>query len=119
MAAGLENQPRRVPVNSAPYAQDSWSSYEALTGIGGIVMTISAVLFFFIIVATLRSRRPATEQEAAFETSDTIHGSDRSPAVLDRLGLWFLVAVALVAAAYVPALLTQGVNLDSPGWVLF
>jgi cytochrome c oxidase subunit 1 len=119
MAAGLENQPRRVPVNSALYAQDSWSSYEALTGIGGIVMTISAVLFFFVIVATLRSRRPATEQEAAFETSDTIHGSDRSPAVLDRLGLWFLVAVALVAAAYVPALLTQGVNLDSPGWVLF
>jgi cytochrome c oxidase subunit 1 len=119
MAAGLENQPRRIPVNSAPYAQDSWSSYEALTGIGGIIMTISAMLFFYVIIATLVKQRPATQQELAFDISETIHGPDRSPAVLDRLGLWFLVSVALVAAAYIPALLTQGINLDSPGWVLF
>ncbi|NQV07367.1 cbb3-type cytochrome c oxidase subunit I [bacterium] len=119
MAAGIDNQPRRIPVNSAPYAQDSWTSYEVLTGIGGIIMTISAFLFFYIIIRTAMNKVAATSDEMSFEISETIKGAEESPAILDRLGLWFVAAVALVLLAYVPVLLSQGLNLDSPGFILF
>jgi cytochrome c oxidase subunit 1 len=116
MAAGIDNQPRRIPVNAAPYAPDTWNVWDALAGVGGLLMVGSGLLFFFIIIATLRSKRPADETEAAFDVTETIHGPAESPAFLDRLGLWFGAAVALVLIAYLPVIITQGVRLISPGF---
>ncbi len=119
MAAGIDNQPRRIPVNSAPYADAGWDLWNALAGIGGLIMVVSALLFFFIIIATLQSRKPADEMEAAFDVTESIHGPEKSPALLDRVGLWFAAAVVLVLIAYVPVIITQGVRLISPGFDLF
>ena len=35
--------------------------------------------------------------------------------ILDRLGVWFVAAALLVALAYVPVFLNQGISLDAPG----
>ena len=44
-----------------------------------------------------------------------IHGPNEAPAILDRLGVWFVVAALLVALAYVPVIINQGISLDAPG----
>ncbi len=119
MGAGLEGQPRRVPANSIPYRQEGWSTFDALTGLGGVLMVISATLFFWNIIATVRNREPAQGEELTFSLSETIHGADVAPPALDRLGVWVLAAVALVLVAYLPALVTQGIDLSSPGFSLF
>ncbi len=119
MGAGLEGQPRRVPANSIPYRQEGWSTFDALTGLGGVLMVISAALFFWNIIATVRNREPAQGEELTFSLSETIHGADVAPPALDRLGVWVLAAVALVLVAYLPALVTQGIDLSSPGFSLF
>lgn len=114
MAAGIEGQPRRIPVNSAAYAPESWDAWNILAGVGGTLMVVSALLFFYLIIATLSKGVPADETETAFEVSETINGPDQSPAILDRLGIWFAAATVLVLIAYVPVMVTQGVHLIAP-----
>ena len=116
MGAGLEGQPRRVPANSVAYGDGTWENFDILAGIGGMMMVVSGLLFFIVIVGTIFNRHEATEEERAFEVSDTIHGADEAPAFLDRLGAWTVIALILIAIAYVPVFVTQGLHLVSPGF---
>jgi len=117
MGAGIEGQPRRVPAGSLAYALDSWHLYDLMTGIGGTVMFVSGVLFFVVILRTLASK--VTGEVYEMPLSETMHGDEGSPAILDRVGLWVIVAVVLIAIAYVPVFLNHAYQFKSPGFSLF
>jgi len=87
--------------------------------IGGLLMVAAGALFFYNIIRTLASREPARAHERAFELSETIRPDTERPPILDRLGFWVVVAVALVLIAYVPAFIQQGFVPDSPPWRLW
>jgi cytochrome c oxidase subunit I len=115
MAAGLEGQPRRIPANGTAYAPDSWAGFDMMAGIGGVLMVISGILFFYVILRTVFNKEPAGDEERAFDVSECIHDAGEAPRILDRLGVWFVAAALLVAIAYVPVFINQGISLDAPG----
>ena len=119
MSSGLEGQPRRVPIAQAPYWRPEWADGDAMGAIGGLLMVAAGALFFYNIIRTLASREPARAHERAFELSETIRPDTERPPILDRLGFWVVVAVALVLIAYVPAFIQQGFVPDSPPWRLW
>ena len=119
MSSGLEGQPRRVPIAQAPYWRPEWADGDAMGAIGGLLMVVAGAFFFYNIIRTLASREPARAHERAFELSETIRPDTERPPILDRLGFWVVVAVALVLIAYVPAFIQQGFVPDSPPWRLW
>jgi cytochrome c oxidase subunit 1 len=119
MAAGLEGQPRRLQVSEATFLQEAWDFHNTVTAIGGSIMFISGVLFFIVMIGTWLNKKPASPVELDMPISETIHGGSETPSVLDRIGLWFVVAVVLVVIAYVPVFLTHTYNFTSEGFTLY
>lgn len=116
MESGLNGQPRRVPINQATYGNAEWLEGDSLAAIGGFLMVAAGVMFFYNLVRTLASNIPARRHEMEFAVSETVVGSSEGPALLDRLGFWFIAAVVLVLIAYVPAFIIQGFDPSSPTW---
>jgi cytochrome c oxidase subunit 1 len=119
MGGGLEGMPRRFYSGQVGYAEDSWAFWNMLTGVGGMIMFVSGVLFFVVIIATLRNKDRVPLEEMEMPVSETKFGSNVAPAILDRLGLWTIVAFVLIAIAYVPVLLSHSFDFTSPGFRLF
>ncbi|MDZ7676623.1 MAG: cbb3-type cytochrome c oxidase subunit I [Acidimicrobiales bacterium] len=94
MAGGIEGIPRRTQLRDAAYYGDDWDLSSMFTGIGGTLMFIGGVLFFVVLLGTIFGRRPLDEP-AEIPVTDVIHGSRQSWAVLDRLGVWAIVAGVL------------------------
>jgi cytochrome c oxidase subunit 1 len=97
--AGLKGLPRRVysgGFDGAP-AASGWQALTHAGAVGGAVLLVSAVFFVAVFVATAvggrRIERPAFEFAAPLRPV-------RAPGLWDRLGLWTVVAVVLVAIAY-------------------
>ncbi|MCU0272089.1 MAG: cbb3-type cytochrome c oxidase subunit I [Acidimicrobiales bacterium] len=106
MMGGLEGMPRRTEINSAPYAErfsgndfTGWDEANFLTGIGGTVMFLSALLFFIVILATIHNRRIVTVPQTV-PLAEVTHGPKRSWVILDDLKTWIIVAVVLVVVIY-------------------
>ena len=116
MAAGIEGQPRRVPVGLMTYAEESWKLWDIVTGIGGTLMVTSGTIFFIVIIGTLL-RKKGSAGAVEFPIADTVYGPEQSPAILDRLGLWTAVSVVLILIAYVPVFVSHYYNFTSPGFV--
>ena len=118
MASGLEGQPRRLYVTESAYIEESWEFWNVLSGIGGLIMFVSGVLFFVVILKTLAGKASA---EAAIDMpiSETIHDRTETPAWLDRAGLWFAVAVVLVLIAYIPVFVTHNYQFTVPPFLLY
>jgi cytochrome c oxidase subunit 1 len=55
MHGGLHGMPRRTMINDATYLDQfgSWDLANIMTGIGGTIMFLSAVLFFVNVIVTL------------------------------------------------------------------
>jgi cytochrome c oxidase subunit 1 len=117
MRAGVQGEPRRIPAGSVAYALDSWHVWDILTGIGGTVMFTSGVLFFVVILKTLASK--ATGEVYEMPLAETMTGPERAPKILDRIGVWVIVALVLIAIAYVPVFLSHVYQFNSPGFSLF
>jgi cytochrome c oxidase subunit 1 len=117
MGAGLEGQPRRLPTSLASYSDSGWDAYNIMAGIGGTIMFISGVLFFWVLFRTLSNR--VTGDVPDMPVAETIHGKDETPGILDRIGLWTVVAVVLILIAYVPVFLLHNYEFTSPGFLLF
>lgn len=117
MGAGLEGQPRRLPTALASYGDNAWDGYNILTGIGGTIMFISGVLFFWVLFRILTNEK--TGEVPEMPVSETIHTASEGPAILDRIGLWVIVAFVLIAIAYVPVFLSHHYEFTSPGFNLF
>lgn len=102
IAAGLLGEPRRSSIGEALYRDlisagiDNW-----LTAIGGTIMVVSGVLYFIVVLWTVLAGRRFS-QLPEIRVADTRFGASATSPLLDRLGFWFLVAVVLVAIAYLP-----------------
>jgi cytochrome c oxidase subunit 1 len=102
--AGLRGMPRRVYSGALSGADGAaWQSLTTVAAVGGVILFVSALVFLTVVVATsLAGRRieaPAFEFAEPLEPVTTI-------GLWDRFGLWTMVAVVLVAIAYVYPLYT-------------
>jgi cytochrome c oxidase subunit 1 len=118
ISGGLAGMPRRTFMAQATYAnQPGWKLAGAITGVGGTLMSIGAVLFFIVLVGTVVAGRKG-EGPKDIPWSETI----TAPALtgweprLDRLRIWVAAAVALIVIAYGPFFLMYHVHLVSPGF---
>lgn len=120
ISAGLEGMPRRTFRAAATYSDPSWDLGGALTGIGGSLMFAGVMLFFLTIGLTLVAGRPGGAP-VDVPVADTLTAPSRTgwEPVLDRLGLWMLVAIGLILIAYGPFFLTFRALPVSGGFRLF
>jgi cytochrome c oxidase subunit I len=119
IAGGLDGMPRRVPITSASYELEAWASANLQTGIGGILMVVSGLIFVVLLVATL-ARGSAVEERIEIPVAEPAHGARESWRVLDNLGLWVLVTVLVTAFAYGHVLLHYlPMSPTSPGFQLW
>ena len=116
MAAGMEGQPRRLYTSASAYIDPSWDAWNMMAGIGGMIMFISGVLFFVVILMTMRNKTRAVIE---MPVSECIHDRTETPRWLDRAGLWFALAVALVLIAYVPVFLAHNYQFNVLPFVLY
>lgn len=112
---GLMGMPRRTMIGASAYLQPSWQTVLPLVGIGGTILSVSALLYFLNLVLTLvASRQPAP---AAPEFAQALSGPEHAPAILDRWRPWLALAVVLILIAYGPTLVRLAVTtpLSTPG----
>ena len=123
ISGGLAGMPRRTFLAASPYAasQEGWRLAGIVTGVGGTLMTLGALLFFVVLVMTVLAGEPG-KAPADVPWSETI----TAPAAagweprLDALRLWVAAAVVLILIAYGPFFATYlPPNLVSPGFRFF
>jgi cytochrome c oxidase subunit 1 len=97
--AGLRGLPRRVYSGSFDGAAgaEAWKGLTQVGAWGGVVLFLSALCFVSVVLATwLAGRRIAPPP---FEFAVPLRPAT-APGVWDRLGLWTVVAILMIAAAY-------------------
>jgi cytochrome c oxidase subunit 1 len=96
--AGLRGLPRRVYSGSfgGEAAAAAWQPLTKIAAWGGVILFASALAFVAVVVATWITGRRTEPQ--AFELAVPLRPV--VPSVWDRLGMWTVVAVVLVAIAY-------------------
>lgn len=102
MAAGMEGMPRRTAIAEATYLDGqgaAWGWGNVMTGFGGMIMFISAVLFFVVILKTVYS----SQRVSAVQTTpltEVVHGPKVSWAIFDQIWVWTAVAAVLIVIVY-------------------
>lgn len=82
----------------------------SITGLSGVILFVAGILFFYVLIATLIwGRRLMVKETPEIPFAEVVSGPQNKPVVkvMDRVWMWFLIAVALVAIAYVPTLVDQ------------
>jgi cytochrome c oxidase subunit 1 len=87
---GLMGMPRRTMIGAAAYVQPEWKPLLPLVGLGGAVLTVSALLYFANIALTLVASRTAYPDGVAF--AEAMSGADHAPAIFDRWRPWLVLA---------------------------
>jgi cytochrome c oxidase subunit I len=94
--------PRRVMLGSAPYVEPAWRPLLNDAAVGGVILWISAALFFIVIVGTwLAGARSASRVEMPLAE---VYEPAPVPAWLDNWRLWLSFTVLLILLAYGPVL---------------
>jgi len=106
---GLLGVPRRAWIsNMLPGLQNTYASAhvpQVITMISGIILFLAVIFYFTVLFGTLFSSRRIEEDSVAIPFPEYRGNEpDRATRVLDRLGMWFWLAVALVCVAYLPTL---------------
>jgi len=106
--------PRRSQLGAAPYADSAWTPFLLESVLGIALLTISATLFFGIVLGTVflsRKLRQPIEMPVAEPLS-------RAPKWMDTWWPWVYGAIALVIIGYGPMLiqLVREMQLLSPGY---
>jgi cytochrome c oxidase subunit I len=114
---GLEGAPRRVALATASYNNPLWVTPEAITAIGGSVMFVGAILYFWSILATVFSKEKSVKP-VEMPVAEPEKPSKLTPALLDNWTFWIVTSVVLVVIGYGPMLITyfSHLNLTSPGF---
>lgn len=94
--------PRRTELGSAPYRDAAWNPMLMESMLGVTILTISAILFFYVIIMTVLAGKKAKEP-VEMPIAESLDDSP-TPAWLDRWRGWVYGAVALVILAYGPML---------------
>jgi cytochrome c oxidase subunit 1 len=108
---GLLGVPRRAHIaNLSPALEGAYANAalpQLLTGISGVVLLIAVILYFYVLFATLFSRKHAKEAQAIPFTKVRELRSEGVLKVLDSTRIWFALAVLFVIVAYGPTLLSM------------
>jgi cytochrome c oxidase subunit 1 len=114
---GSGGEPRRTNMGMTYTNPDSllyhrdWAAARVLGSLGGIIMTIAALMFFIVFFATLFARR---SEQCGLEliVSEPYH-DERVPAV-QTFTPWLAGAALLLVIAYAPPI-TQTIRSNFPG----
>jgi cytochrome c oxidase subunit 1 len=97
---GLMGMPRRV--FDASYGGDAfaahWKMLTGVSAVGGLFLFASAAFFVMVVLGTWLAGRK--NEQPAVEFAEPLPPAPAPVPLLDRLGLWTVVAVVLVLAAY-------------------
>lgn len=111
--AGLMGAPRRTAIGDAPYFMAEWEYAFIFAAVGGTLITISGLLYFINVIATVWKGK---KEEATVPIAEPLEEERDMPRLLDRLLPWVAVSLILVAIAYVPPLIQLASNMQSfPG----
>lgn len=94
--------PRRTMLGAAPYRDAAWNPLLMESLLGVTILTISATLFFYVIIMTVLAGKKLKEP-VEMPVAESLDESP-TPAWLDRWRGWVYGAVALVILAYGPML---------------
>ncbi len=120
ISGGLAAMPRRTALGEAPYLSmmPAWDFDNLLTGVGGLLMVTSGILFFLVVLGTLRGAAGAATTEMPYAQSEP--SAPHGWPLLDRLGSWTAVTIALIVISYGPVFVSLfPPNLTSPGFRLW
>jgi len=109
MWGGLMGEPRRTnlgmtytnPENSL--FRPDWVPSTMLALVGGIIMTVAAMLFFWSFFFTVFSKK-SFEPHLDFPTAEVLH-EERELSILNNFKPWLVVMIIVIIIAYVPALM--------------
>ncbi len=96
---GLMGMPRRVyeaSYDGAPAAA-AWEGLTGISAIGGIILAVSAGFFVLVMLGTALAGKRREPEPLAW--AEPLHPVGKA-GLLDRFGVWTLVAAALVVIAY-------------------
>jgi cytochrome c oxidase subunit 1 len=98
--AGLMGMPRRVYTGEfhGNDAAAAWIPLVNLSAVGGLVLFVSAMCYVGVLVGTMFVMPRGAR--GAIEYAEAMTPATPGPSVWDRFGLWTLVAVGLILAAY-------------------
>ncbi len=109
MLGGLEGEPRRTNLGltytnpDSPLFRADWITYVHVTMVGGIIMTISALMYFSVFFTTLLGKK-SFEPTVEFASSESYHDEPRV-GWLDTFTPWIILAVIIILIAYIPAIM--------------
>jgi cytochrome c oxidase subunit 1 len=96
--AGVRGLPRRVfSASLGGEPVPAWQGLTRVAAVGGVILFLSALSFVVVVVATWL--RGSQIVPPPFEFAVALRPPERA-GLWDRLGMWTVVAVALVALAY-------------------
>jgi len=129
---GLQGVPRRAHISAMNAAHDgiyaSSAFYMVFNAVAGVLLTVAATMLFYVIFATLLSRRRLPpDQVPEIPFAEAISGPvDRNGRVrngvkvMDRLFFWWGFAVVLVLIVYMPTLVQLFMHMvPAPGMRLW
>lgn len=119
--SGIYDAPRRTFMAGATYGLPEWEMPFQWIAFGGVLLTISGVLFFTVLIMTIFKAPKAADDELAVPLAEPLHNEERMPVYLDRFAPWVLTAVVLVLIGYGPTLyhMFSNINLTVPGFKFF
>ncbi|MET0153112.1 MAG: cbb3-type cytochrome c oxidase subunit I [Candidatus Binatia bacterium] len=120
ISGGLMGMPRRTLIVAAPYHKPDWNLAAALSGVGGTLMFISAMMCFFVLAMTALLGEKT--EPGDLPLTETIEGPPATgwTVGLDRLRYSVAAVLFLIALAYGPFLLHHlPPKLQSPGYTFF
>jgi cytochrome c oxidase subunit 1 len=118
MWGGLIGEPRRTNLGmtylnpSSSLYHPQWVPTTLLALAGGIIMTISGLLYFIVFFGTLFSKK-TEESILEFPESESYH-EEKRVALLDSFKPWLVIMAIIILIAYVPAILNVEKN-SGPG----
>ncbi len=118
MIGGLHGEPRRTNLGltytnpDSPFYRADWISYVHIAMVGGIIMTISALMYFAVFFKTLFSKK-MFEPIIEFPTSEAYHDEQKTK-LLENFWPWIVLAIIIIAIAYTPAIMDV-LNNTGPG----
>ena len=97
---GLLGMPRRVfdPSYGGDPLAAKWRMLTGVSAVGGVFLFVSASFFVMVVLGTWLAGRK--HEQPAVEFAEPLAPAPAPVTLLDRLGLWTVVAVVLVLVAY-------------------
>ncbi|HUO05127.1 MAG TPA: cbb3-type cytochrome c oxidase subunit I [Candidatus Binataceae bacterium] len=107
MAGGLAGMPRRTAIAEASYYLPEWRIPGIMTGVGGSIMFVGAMLFFFNLVMTIAAGSPIERGDVPFTSTVQTPATVGFLSQMDSLRYWVVASVALCIVMYGPFLIAH------------